>query len=105
MSIPLAVKVEKIVELYKSKSWQVITPRTITDVIACKLNPAGEPYKYHFVYVDGREINQNNFIQNAFSNSAIPICAYVTCVNKRSGESIYKIKCMDINRRATVIVN
>ncbi len=100
-----ATKVIKVADVYRAKSWQVITPRTITDIIACKLNSAGEPCKYHFVYVEGREINQNNFIQNAFSNSATPICASVGVVNKRTGESVYKIKFTDINRRATVIVN
>ncbi len=105
MSVDNDTKVAKVADAYRAKGWQVITPRTITDIIACKLNSTGEPCKYHFVYIDGREINHNNFIQNAFSNSATPVCASVSVVNKRNGESIYKVKFIDINRHATIIVN
>ena len=90
------------------------TPKdNINDFIAVKDIPASRRKKYHFVQIVppgsdedpkfGRE-QKNIFIQNALSNSAVPIYAHGSVSTGRTGTSKVKITLEDINLNTRVLV-
>ena len=65
---------------------------------------------YHFIqiYEEGNarheQLAQNTFIQNAFSNGALPIYATVTMSGKKPGIIKIKVSLVDVNRRSRIII-
>lgn len=88
---------------YTENGWTVIRPAgSINDIIAQR----GK--KYHFVQVVSdtetdnikyQGIAKNSFIQNAFSNGAIPVYAHVT------GKKALKVTFEDVNANARIIIS
>lgn len=117
--------VTAVVEKYRAKGWNAFStaPRKGTVDIVAKRDEvkdgkvvAGKS-KYHFVQVmtddninDARFNGEpkNAFIQNAFSNEAAPIVAYVTRVNHRAADGTktteVKVTFKDVNSNARVLV-
>lgn len=94
---------EAVIAKYKEYGWTLLATKGINDFIAN--HPKNN--KYHFIQVihagndtDAKfsELARNSFIQNAFSNNALPV--YAHCKQTRNG---IVVTCEDINTGATVI--
>ncbi len=98
--------IEAVAAKYVENKWQVmIMQGTINDIVA-KRND-----RYHFIQVVPSDkvddmryhaLAKNSFIQNAFSNNAIPVHALVTIINGRSGARA-KITLEDVNAQTRII--
>jgi len=105
------MSVEFVINKYKENGWEVMIPPqgTIVDIIA------RSDKKFHHVQVitnpeDPRAvaIAKNTFIQNAFSNGAIPVHALVKMSNKRGPDgarvATASVTFKDVNLSSRVIV-
>jgi hypothetical protein len=102
--------VRAVVERYKEKSWGVFTADgKINDIIAkyeCVKDGKIVRSKYHFVRVNPapEAANMNNFIQNAFSNEAVPVVAKVSAHRNKLKKIEYRITFSDANTNANIRV-
>jgi len=99
-----------VMEKYKSNGWNAfLAPKnSINDIISHR----GD--KYHFVQVVTSETQEdanhsglakNTFIQNAFSNGAIPVYAHVSVKQRRDSTENITITFEDVNLSARIIIN
>ncbi len=110
-----AAIIEAICSRYAAKKWVVFAPKNgPNDIVAHFQGPKGST-KYHFIQIaPGRDVG--GFIQNAFSNGAMPIFAHIKAVKCAQGatniesdtgqSSAYKINITfsDANTKNRVIV-
>jgi hypothetical protein len=80
-----AAVIEAVCGRYRAKNWTVFAPKNgPNDIVAHFQGPKGAT-KYHFVQLaPGRDIG--GFIQNAFSNGAMPIFAHIKFAKATSSE-------------------
>ncbi len=99
--------ISTVVEKYEKTGWKIMLPTkgTLNDIIA--QHPSG---KIHFVQVmidnDPRSesIPTGSFVQNAFSNGAVPIRANVNAVNTRQNGIKYEVSLSDTNTNSKIIL-
>lgn len=100
----LAAAQECSAKKYTDAGWTVVmTNGGINDFVA------GKADRFHFVQVVMDEtdmkyhgLSKNSFIQNAFSNNAIPVYAYVRVVTGNNSRA--EIRLEDVNTRSRLIV-
>lgn len=109
---------DAVAEKYTKRGWQVmkVFPKKSVDLIAKKDETRDGKIirsKYHFVQVvtPGTEAEakfggeeRNTFVQNAFSNDALPIHANMRTINARTGELKTKITFRNMNDGSRVLV-
>jgi len=102
--------IDTVINKYKEYEWETlkIDSNTMNDIIAKK----GD--KMHFIIVQENStyddpkfhgLQKNNFVQNAMSNSAVPIIAYIKKTKSRNtGEIKNTITFTDVNLNTKVII-
>ncbi len=109
--------IEAVIQKYREFGWTVLLcpKESLNDLMAQKVD-AHNKIKMHYIQIvtpttidhpDHTGIAKNTFIQNAFSNSAVPIFAHVVCNMKKTADGkamIPTVTFEDVNLNARIII-